>query len=106
MIGPPHQWLLYCVQVPLGPDATSDAYRLGVAVLRRLEAWLADHHRPRQLFDRHGRPKSPLVSVFFSEAELQTAMAYRIFCNELGLSQALQQSRIRHNRCPRTTPIF
>jgi hypothetical protein len=47
-----------------------------------------------------------MVSVFFSESELQTALAYRIFCNELGLSHTLRQSRIRHNRCPRTTPVF
>jgi hypothetical protein len=102
--GAADDWLHYFVRVPLGPDASSDAYRVGVLVLRQLEGWLADHHRPHQLFDRHGRPKTTLVSVFFSENERQTALAYRIFCNELGLSHGLQQSRVRHNRCPRTTP--
>jgi hypothetical protein len=106
MIAPPHHWLHYFVHIQLGQDVSSEAYRVGVLVMRQLEAWLSDHHRPRQLFDRHGRPKSPMVSVFFSESELQTALAYRIFCNELGLSHTLRQSRIRHNRCPRTTPVF
>ncbi len=106
MVGPPRHWLQYFVRIELGQEISSEQYQLGLMLLRQLEAWLKDHHRPRQLFDRYGRPKSQMVSVFFSEGELQTALAYRIFCNELGLSHALQQSRIRHNHCPRTTPYF
>lgn len=99
-------WLQCLLQVRLGHETQSDQYRLGILVLRQIEAWLRDHHTPRPLFDRHGRPKSQTVSVSFAEDEREKAMAYRVFCNELGLGPALQHSRISHNGCPRTTPRF
>ena len=98
----PPRWLQYLLWVPLGAETASDEYRIGVMVLRQIETWLRDHHAPRALFDAHGRPKGQLVSVSFDQSELEKALAYRIFCNELGLSHSLRQTRIVHNYCPRT----
>lgn len=99
-------WLQCFLTIRLGNDADSDEYRTGILVLRQIEAWLKDNHQPRSLFDRRGQPKSDFVSVAFAQDELDKAMAYRVFCNELGLGSALRHSRIFHNNCPRTTPRF
>jgi hypothetical protein len=98
----PRRWLQYLLWVPLGAEASSDEYRVGVLALRRIENWLRDHHAPRALFDLYGRPKGQLVSVSFDQTELEKALAYRVFCNGLGLSHSLRQSRIVHNACART----
>jgi hypothetical protein len=98
----PRRWLQYLLWIPLGTEVSSDEYRVGVLVLRQIENWLRDHHAPRALFDSYGRPKGPLVSVSFDLTELEKALAYRVFCNQLGLSQGLRQTRIVHNACPRT----
>jgi hypothetical protein len=103
---PPRHWLQYLVRIPLGAETLSEEYRIGIVALRQIETWLRDHHAPRALFDSQGRPKAPLVSVSFDETEREKALAYRIFCNELGLSHSLRQSRIVHNACARTTPRF
>ncbi|HEY5208211.1 MAG TPA: hypothetical protein VIJ42_02080 [Stellaceae bacterium] len=102
----PRWWLQYLVRIPVGPETRSEEYQFGLMILRQIETWLRDNHAPRALFDPHGRPKTPLVSVSFDETELEKALAYRIFCNELGLSNSLRQSRIVHNACGRTTPRF
>lgn len=97
-------WRHYYVRVALAPDREAPAYRRALDTLRRLEAWLAEHHRPVALFDAHGRPKSEAVSVFFDRAEAAKALAYRAFCNELGLAETLLSNLVVHVRCPRTTP--
>lgn len=97
-------WRHYYVRVALAPDREAPDYRHGLDTLRRLEAWLATHHRPIALFDAQGRPKSEAVSVFFDRAEAAKALAYRAFCNELGLADTLLSGLVVHVRCPRTTP--
>jgi hypothetical protein len=96
------RWLQYLLWVPLGAETSSDEYRIGILVLHRIENWLRDHHAPRALFDSYGKPKGQLVSVSFDQTELEKALAYRFFCNELGLSHSLRQTRIVHNACSRT----
>jgi hypothetical protein len=98
----PRRWLQYLVWIPLGTERESDEYRIGILTLRQIETWLRDHHAPRALFDASGRPKGQLVSVSFDRSELGKALAYRIFCNELGLSHTLRQCRIVQNLCQRT----
>jgi|SRR5579863_535367 len=98
----PRRWLQYLLWIPLGAEVSSDEYRVGVLVLRQIENWLRDHHAPRALFDSYGRPKGQLVSVSFDLTQLEKALAYRVFCNQLGLSHGLRQTRIVHNACPRT----
>lgn len=100
----PRRWLQYLVWLPLDPETTPDEYRSGVLALRQIENWLRDNHAPRALFDKHGRPKSRLVTVSFDETELEKALAYRNFCSTLGLSRSLRQNHIVHNLCPRTRP--
>ncbi len=97
-------WRPYSVRAPLAPDREAPAYRRGLDTLRRIEAWLAANHRPIALFDAHGRPKSEAVSVFFDRAEATKALAYRAFCNELGLADALLSGLVVHVHCQRTTP--
>ncbi len=43
-------------------------------------------------------------AVFFDRAEAAKALAYRAFCNELGLADTLLSGLVVHVRCPRTTP--
>lgn len=101
----PHAvWRHYYVRVALAPDLEASDYRRGLDKLRRLEAWLAAHHRPIALFDARGRPKSEAVSVFFERDDAAKALAYRSFCNELGLADTLLSGIVVHRRCPRTTP--
>jgi hypothetical protein len=95
-------WLQFLVRIPLGPETLCEEHRIGVLALRQIEGWLRENHRPRSLFDPHGRPKAELVSVSFDESQLEQAMAYRVFCNELGLSHSLRQSRIVHRNGART----
>ena len=97
-------WRHYYVRVTLAPDPEAPDYRHGLDTLRRLEAWLAENHRPIALFDARGRPKSEAVSVFFDRADAAKALAYRAFCNELGLAETLLSNLVIHVRCPRTTP--
>ncbi len=97
-------WRHYYVRVALAPDRHTQEYRAAVEKLRRLEAWLAAHHRPIALFDAHGLPKGEAVSVFFDLGEAAKALAYRSFCNELGLAETLLSGRVVHIPCARTTP--
>jgi hypothetical protein len=97
-------WRHYYLRVALAPDPGAANYRRGIETLRRIEAWLATNHRPIALFDAHGRPKSEAVSVFFERADAVKALAYRAFCNELGLAQTLLSGLVVHVGCPRTTP--
>ena len=96
------RWLQCLLWAPLGADASSDEYRIGILALRRIENWLGEHHAPRALFDLCGRPKGPLVNVSFDQKQLEKALAYRVLCNDLGLSQSLRQSRFVRNACART----
>lgn len=98
------EWRHFYVRVGLALDRAAPDYRRGVDKLKRLEAWLAAHHHPVALFDAHGRPKSEAVSVFFDRGDAEKALAYRAFCNELGLAETLLTGLIVHRRCPRTTP--
>lgn len=93
----PRRWLQYLVWLPIDPDAAPEDYRSGILALRQIEDWLRDNHAPRPLFDKHGRPKSGLVSVSFEENELEKALAYRNFCTALGLSRSLRQNYIVDN---------
>ncbi len=97
-------WRHYYVRVALTPNRDAPDYRQGLETLRRIEAWLATNHRPIALFDAHGRPKSEAVSVFFERADAAKALAYRTFCNELGLTSSMLSNLVVHVRCPRTTP--
>jgi hypothetical protein len=98
------RWVQYLLSVPLGAGTETDEYHLGVLILRQIEGWLRDNHAPRTLFDIYGRPKGQLISVSFDQSELEKALAYRIFCKQLGLSHSLRETRIVHNSCPRTRP--
>lgn len=98
------EWRHFYVRVGLALDHATPGYRRAIEKLRQLEAWLAANHRPVALFDAHGRPKSEAVSVFFERGEAEKALAYRAFCNELGLAETLLSGRVVHRRCPRTTP--
>jgi hypothetical protein len=97
----PRRWLQYLVWLPVGPDASPDDQLNSILALRRIEKWLRDHHTPRPLFDKYGRPKSPLVSVSFEDKDLETALAYRGFCTAIGLSQSMQQNYIIDNLAER-----
>ena len=97
-------WRHYYVRVTLAADREAPDYRRALDTLRRIEVWLAANHRPIALFDAHGRPKSEAVSVFFDRADAVKALAYRAFCNELGLADTLLSGLVVHVRCQRTTP--
>lgn len=97
-------WRHYYVRVRLDPDRQAREYQIAVATLRRLEAWLAAHHRPIALFAADGRPKGETVSVFFERTEPEKALAYRAFCNELGLSDSLLSGIVVQVPDERTTP--
>ncbi len=101
---PPTVWRHYYVRVALLPDRDAPGYRHALDTLRRLETWLAAHHRPVALFDAGGRPKGEAVSVFFDRGDAAKALAYRALCNELGLADAVLSGLVVHARCARTTP--
>jgi hypothetical protein len=96
-------WQHTVVRVPLGVRGRDPHYAEGVRTLRRVERWLAEHHRPLALFDRFDRPKSEVVSVMFPADAPGTVLAFRGFLAELGLSASLVQTRVRPNDCLRTT---
>lgn len=97
-------WQHAVVRIPLGVRGRDRHHAEGVRILRRLEAWLAENHRPLALFDRYDRPKSETVSVMFPAKNASTVLAFRGFLAELGLSGSLLQTRVHPNRCLRTTP--
>jgi hypothetical protein len=82
-------WQVLVVRVPLGED-----YELGVRKLQALEAWLADNHRPVTLFRADGRPRSEAVCLAVPAGMPDKALAWRTFCNELGLAAGMAQWRI------------
>lgn len=97
-------WRHYYVRVRLAPDRGAREYQTALMTLRRLENWLARHHRPIALFGADGQPKSEAVSVFFDRTEAEKALAYRAFCNELGLADTLLSGVVVQDRDPRTMP--
>lgn len=98
---PPRRWLQYLIWLPVGPDASPEDQLNSILALRQIESWLRDHHTPRPLFDKYGRPRSPLVSVSFEDNELEKALAYRGFCTAIGLGQFMRQNYIVDNLAER-----
>lgn len=98
-------WLLVTVGLPpAGPDGGRDEQVRGL-LLQVLEEWLAAHHRvPALLPGARGRRNGDAVTVGFRADEAEAALAFRGFCHGLGVVPNLVQSRVRPNRCPRTTP--
>ena len=101
---PPEGWLYYFLRLPAGRNPLADQYREAVRLRRALEGWLAENHVPRPLLDRSGRPLGELVSVVFRHDQPERVLAFRMFCNQLGLAEAMDHFRVVPGRCPRTTP--
>lgn len=97
-------WLYYFLRLPPGRNPLTPEYREAVRLRRALEGWLAAHHVPRPLLDRSGRPISDLVSVVFRHDQPDLVLAFRMFCNELGVAEAMDHFRVVPTRCARTTP--
>lgn len=95
-------WLNYVVRVALGPRVQSEEFRRGVTKLKRIETWLQKNHLPMTLTDEFGQPRSETVTVFFDAAESAKALAFRGFCNELGLASTMISQRVYLNRDRRT----
>jgi hypothetical protein len=98
-------WLLVTVGLPpAGPDGGRNDQVRGL-LLQVLQEWLAARHRvPALLPGARGRRNSDAITVGFRFDEAETALAFRGFCQGLGVIPSLAQSRVRPNRCPRTTP--
>lgn len=102
-------WLHMIVRIHLGSErarlgSPRFSKQPGIRQLRIIERWLQDNHLPQTLFDCFGAPKNDYVHVFFRSDQPSKTMAFRVLCNELGLSDSLDQGRIVINRCARTTP--
>ncbi|MEQ9643411.1 MAG: hypothetical protein RIM84_25550 [Alphaproteobacteria bacterium] len=98
-------WLLITVALPPADNHGGFSDRKRGLLLHVLEAWLADHHRvPALLPGTRGRRNSDAVTVGFRQDEAETALAFRNFCNEIGVGPGLSQSRVFPNHCARTTP--
>ncbi len=102
--GQPEGWLYYFLRLPPGRNPLTGQYREAVRLRRALEGWLAEHHVPRPLLDRGGRPLGELVSVVFRQDQPDRVLAFRMFCNRLGVAEAMDHFRVVPGRCPRTTP--
>lgn len=102
--GLPDGWLYYFLRLPSGRNPLTGQYREAVRLRRALERWLAEHHVPRPLLDRGGRPLGELVSVVFRQDQPDRVLAFRMFCNQLGVAEAMDHFRVVPGRCPRTTP--
>ncbi|MGD9915526.1 MAG: hypothetical protein AB7S80_15720 [Rhizobiaceae bacterium] len=94
-------WQILVVRVPLAPD-----YEDGVRKLRALQQWLARHHRPIALFRADGRPRSEAVCLAVPADEPDKALAWRAFCNEIGVAAGMVQWRAAPYRPPPLEPPF
>ncbi len=99
-----HEWVQTIVRISFGRYAFSREYFEGVKLLRKIERWLHANHLQRSMFDEYGFPKFPSgnVTVTFKANEPEKTMAYRVFCNEIGIGETLDQYRIALSRDPRT----
>lgn len=104
MISAPPEWVQTIVRISFGRHVFSREYTEGVRILRKIERWLHANHLPRAMFDAHGFPKFPggNVTVTFRANEPEKALAYRVFCNEIGIGGTLDQYRLTYSRDPRT----
>ncbi len=102
---PTHEWVQTIVRISFGRHAFSREYFEGIKILRKIERWLHENHLQRAMFDEYGFPKFPAgnVTVTFNADEPEKAMAYRVFCNEIGVGHTLDQYRIVRSPDPRTT---
>jgi len=100
------EWLQFIVRISFGPHPWSREFHDGVELLRKIEGWLRENHVPYAMFDEWGFPKFPAghVPVTFKSNEAEKAMAYRVFCNEIGLGHTLMMTRIVNMPEPRITP--
>ncbi len=100
----PHEWVQTIVRISFGRYAFSREYFEGVRLLRKIERWLHANHLQRSMFDAYGFPKFPSgnITVTFRANEPEKTMAYRVFCNEIGIGATLDQYRIALSRDPRT----
>jgi hypothetical protein len=99
-------WIQTVVRISFGKYAFSAEYIEGVRTLKKIEAWLYENQLPRPMFDAYGFPRFPSgnITVTFGAAEAEKTMAYRVFCNTLGLGRTLSQYRIVQLADTRTTP--
>ncbi len=99
-----HEWVQTIVRISFGKYAFSGEYFEGVILLRKIERWLHANHLQRSMFYAYGFPKFPIgnITVTFKASEPEKTMAYRVFCNELGIGDTLDQFRIAFSRDPRT----
>ena len=98
-------WLLITVALPSADNHGGFDDRKRGLLLHVLEAWLTDNHRvPALLPGTRNRRNSDAVTVGFRQDEAEIALAFRKFCNGLGIGNSLSQSRVFPNHCARTTP--
>jgi hypothetical protein len=100
------EWVQTVVRVEFGPYAYSEQYVDGVKTLRKLENWFRENQYHRSMFDAWGYPKYPsgIITVTFPVSQAEKALAFRVFCNTLGLGRTLSQYRIEQRLNSRTTP--
>lgn len=100
------EWLQFIVHISFGPHPWSNEFYDGVTLLRKIESWLRENHIAYAMFDAWGYPKFPggYVPVTFLSTEPEKAMAYRVFCNEIGLGHTMMMMRIVNLPEPRLTP--
>lgn len=91
-------WHTFVVRVPMAPDRDA-----GMVLMRRMERWLADNHRPIPLFHPNGEPRSLNVCVAIPVEQSEKALAYRAFCSALGISSSLIQWRVSGFKPPQAT---
>ena len=100
------EWLQCIVHISFGSHPFCREYHDGVELLREIECWLHTNHVGYAMFDAWGFPKFPAgnVPVTFSADEAEKAMAYRVFCNKLGLGAQMHMTRIVVPDHPSLTP--
>lgn len=100
------EWVQTVVRVSFGHYAFSKEYREGVKTLKKIEVWLRENQFYRTMFDEWGFPKYPSgnITVTFPVSQSHKALAFRVFCNEIGLGRTLMQYRIVQPPDSRTTP--
>ena len=107
---PDFSWLHLMVRVDLSTlTARMGSPRLyeqhpAITQLRAIERWLFERHVPQNLFHLSGAPRSDTVHVFFRSDQPHKTLAFRGLCKELGLSGAIDQSRVLVNRSTRLRP--
>lgn len=98
-------WLLITVALPPADHRGGREDGKRELLLHVLQEWLAAYHRvPALLPGTRDRRNADAVTVGFRRDEAETALAFRNFCNGLGIGQSLSQSRVFPNHCTRTTP--